>query len=158
VLQKLYKYIFWFGYLAVLITSLIRVPGDLNRTELAVGVLKIQLDKLLHLVVYSLIVIYFLARQWKGLVLFRKNALLKFIIVILLLSTLTEVVQLWVPTRNFNPLDWLSNVAGGYSGGWGNKTTRHSANDFINPETGPFPVHNSFNPGWVDLSLVPDGR
>jgi VanZ family protein len=27
-------------------------------------------------------------------------------------STVTEVVQLWVPARAFNPLDWLSNVAG----------------------------------------------
>jgi hypothetical protein len=27
-------------------------------------------------------------------------------------STITEVVQLWVPARAFNPLDWLSNVAG----------------------------------------------
>jgi VanZ family protein len=111
-IQKIYRYIFWIGYAAVFYSSLIKIPGSLNETKIGVEGFNIRLDHLLHLAVYFLIVIYFMAGQRKGPVLFRKNALLKFIIVILLLATVTEVVQLWVPARAFNPLDWLSNVAG----------------------------------------------
>jgi VanZ family protein len=30
----------------------------------------------------------------------------------LLLATISEVVQLWVPARSFNVMDWVANVAG----------------------------------------------
>jgi VanZ family protein len=111
-LQKLYRTVFWSGYTAVLITSLITISGNINRVKVGYGNATIRLDHLLHLVVYFLICIYYLAGLRKGLALFLNNALLKFIIVILLLATATEVVQLWVPARTFNPVDWLSNVAG----------------------------------------------
>ena len=111
-LQKLFRAIFWFGYAAVLITSLLSIPGNLNRVKMGFGIATIRLDHLLHLIVYFLICIYYLAGLRKGLALFVNNALLKFITVILLLATVTEVVQLWVPYRTFNPLDWLSNVTG----------------------------------------------
>jgi VanZ family protein len=110
--QVIYKFLFWFGCAAVLLTSMIRIPGNILNDKISYGNLTIRFDYMLHLVVYFLIVVYFLAGQWKGLVLYRKNALLKFIMVILFLATVTEVVQLWVPARTFNPLDWLSNVAG----------------------------------------------
>jgi VanZ family protein len=55
---------------------------------------------------------YFLLGVCKGITLFKKNSLLKFIQLVLLLATVTEVVQLWVPERAFNPMDWISNVAG----------------------------------------------
>jgi VanZ family protein len=55
---------------------------------------------------------YYLIGQWKGLNLFTLNPLIKFILVILLLATVTEVVQLWVPQRSFNEFDLVANVSG----------------------------------------------
>jgi VanZ family protein len=50
--------------------------------------------------------------QWKGLKLFNKNSLKKFILLILLLATTTEVIQLWIPERIFNLWDWVGNISG----------------------------------------------
>ncbi len=72
----------------------------------------IRLDHLLHLLVYFLICMYFYVGQRNGLILFRNHALTKFLILIFILATITEVVQLWVPSRSFNPMDWVSNVSG----------------------------------------------
>jgi VanZ family protein len=33
-------------------------------------------------------------------------------IAVTLLATVTEVIQLWVPARSFNPLDWVANMSG----------------------------------------------
>jgi VanZ family protein len=48
----------------------------------------------------------------KGISLFAKNSLLKFVLLIFLLATVTEVIQIWVPERAFNPKDWIANVMG----------------------------------------------
>jgi VanZ family protein len=55
---------------------------------------------------------YFLFGQRKGITLFEKNSIQKFIVLILLLATVTEIVQLWVPERTFNVFDLASNLAG----------------------------------------------
>jgi VanZ family protein len=112
VLQKLYKYLFWIGYLAVLITAFMPVTGELNKKFLGPESLHIRLDHLLHFTVYFLISMYYLAGQRKELQLFPANSLIKFIMLLLFLATVTELVQLWVPERTFNPMDWISNVAG----------------------------------------------
>jgi VanZ family protein len=44
--------------------------------------------------------------------LFENHAFRKFIIVTVLLATVTEIVQIWVPSRSFNVMDWVANVAG----------------------------------------------
>lgn len=111
-LQKLYKSVFWLGYLTVLITAFIPVVGSFNRVHIGHGLFKIRLDHLLHVAAYFLICMYYLFGQRKGLILFKKHSLYKFILLILLLATVTEVVQLWVPARAFNPFDLLANVVG----------------------------------------------
>ena len=50
--------------------------------------------------------------MWKGLALFSIYALRSFIVVMVVLATVTEFVQLWVPERAFNLLDWVSNISG----------------------------------------------
>jgi uncharacterized membrane protein len=111
-MQKLYRYIFWTGYVAVLITAFMSIPGDLSKIKLGRGIFEIRLDHLLHFAVYFLIAVYYLIGQWNGLALFDKNPLRKFIVATLLLATISEVVQLWVPARSFNVMDWVANVAG----------------------------------------------
>jgi VanZ family protein len=111
-LQKLYKYTFWFGYTAVLITSILQFSWQLDKVHINLLAFNLRLDHLLHLAAYFLICMYFLVGQIKGFKLFENHSLGKFIAVTLLLATVTEFVQLWVPTRAFNVLDWVANVAG----------------------------------------------
>lgn len=112
-LHRLYRYLFWAGYLLVLIATFIPLKGvALDRITLGPESFRIRLDHLLHFAVYFLICIYYLAGQIKGFSLFDSNPLVKFILLILFLAIITELVQLWIPARKFNVFDLLSNVAG----------------------------------------------
>jgi VanZ family protein len=110
--QKLYKFFFWTGYSAIFITAMLYLPWDLDKVNVGTVHFNIRLDHLLHTLVYFLICMYFYIGQRIGLHLFLHQALKKFLILILILATVTEVVQLWVPYRSFNPMDWVSNVSG----------------------------------------------
>jgi VanZ family protein len=112
VFQKLYRYLFWTGYLLVLITAFVNIGGSFLDIKLGRGIFKIRLDQLLHFTVYFLICLYLLLGRRKGLKLFNTNSLLKFILLVLLLATVTEFVQIWVPGRSFNVFDWVANVSG----------------------------------------------
>ena len=94
---RIYTYIFWTGYIAMLVMACLPVGGNLSSKKLAHT---IRLDYFLHLVVYFLICLYFLFGQWKGLALFDKKPLCKFIAVTLVLAIFTEVVFRIVPQSN----------------------------------------------------------
>jgi VanZ family protein len=51
-----------------------------------------------------------------GLTLFGKHSPEKFLGSILFLAIVTELVQIWVPSRSFNIFDMLSNAVGVISG------------------------------------------
>jgi VanZ family protein len=88
------------------------VAGSLSKVNLGPESFQIRLDHILHFGVYFLICLYFLAGQIKGFHLFSSKYLLKFVLLMLLLATVTEVVQLWVPARTFSPMDIVANVTG----------------------------------------------
>jgi VanZ family protein len=111
-LHTAYRLIFWTGYIAVLITTVLPFTGALNRTRLGPEAFSIRLDHLLHFIAYFLICIYYLFGQLKGYRLFRQNSLIKFFFAVLFLAVVTELVQLWVPVRAFNLFDLVANVAG----------------------------------------------
>jgi VanZ family protein len=111
-LQKFYKIIFWSGYTAVLITSVLKINWSLDKVHVNLVAFDLRLDHLLHLSAYFLICMYFLVGRWKELTLFENNALRKFIVVTVLLGTVTEFVQIFVPFRAFNVLDWVANLSG----------------------------------------------
>jgi VanZ family protein len=111
-LQKLYKLLFWIGYTAVLATSMMNIGGNLNAIKVDLLIFKLRLDQLLHFLVYFLICMYFMAGQRNGFVLFKKHPQWKYTVATLTLATVSEVVQLWVPSRAFNVLDWVANVSG----------------------------------------------
>ena len=111
-LQKLYRTIFWVGYLAILITAFIPITGRLNEIEFGPESFHIRLDHLLHLAAYFLICIYYLVGQKKHISLFNLNPFIKFILLVIFLAIITEMIQLWVPERAFNVFDLVSNVAG----------------------------------------------
>jgi VanZ family protein len=111
-LETLYKLLFWLGYFAVLISAFLILPWQLDNIKVGAIDFHIRLDQLLHLLVYFLICMYFYIGQRNGLNLFRKRPLTKFLVYIFILAIITEVVQLWVPYRSFNPMDCVSNASG----------------------------------------------
>jgi len=110
--SKYYRYIFWTGYIAVLVMTFLPVSFRTEKIKLGLDAFTIRTDHLLHFGVYFLIMMYFLFGKLKGLSIFRENSLNKYILLILALATVTETAQLWVPARAFNVLDWVANVVG----------------------------------------------
>lgn len=113
---KVYRTLFWTGYLSVLIITFIPITGRLNEINIGRGLFQFRLDHLLHFTVYFLFCMYFLAGIIIKFSLFNKNPLIKFILLVLFLAIATELAQLWVPERTFNVFDLLSNVAGVVAG------------------------------------------
>ena len=110
--QKVYRSIFWIGYLMVLVAAFVPLKYDLHDKTINFIAFKFYLDQVLHAVVYFLICLYFLAGLLLGLTLFKENSFKKFILAVFILATITEGVQLFVPYRVFNFFDWLANVVG----------------------------------------------
>lgn len=110
--QKLYRYIFWSGYFAVLITAFLPLSINVDKIKFGPDVFEIRLDHMLHFGAYFLISMYYLYGKIKGLRLFRNDSTFSFLAVTIFLATLTEVVQIWVPVRSFNVFDGVANVTG----------------------------------------------
>lgn len=110
--QKFYCSIFWVGYFLVFVAAFIPLKIDLHKITINIVSFKFHFDQVLHSVVYLLICLYFLAGKSLGLTLFKENSFKKFLLMILVLATVTEAVQLVVPSRAFNFFDWLANVIG----------------------------------------------
>lgn len=98
--------------MAVLVAAFIPLKHDLHDKTISIITIKFHFDQVLHAVVYLLICLYFLTGQFLGLALFKENSFKKFILTILILATVTEAVQIFVPSRAFNFFDWLANVVG----------------------------------------------
>jgi VanZ family protein len=114
--EKIYRYVFWAGYSAVLIAAFLPISVSTKKIHLGPDVFEVRLDHLLHFSVYFLIGMYFLAGKILGLTLFGKHSAEKFLGSILFLAIVTELVQIWVPSRSFNIFDMLSNAVGVISG------------------------------------------
>jgi VanZ family protein len=106
---RYYKIIFWFGYAAMLVASFLPIGGNLSSEH---GVFQIRLDYLWHALVYFAVCLFFITGSLLKLKVFEKKNRLKFFLFMVLLATVSEVVQLWVPYRSFNIMDWLSNMTG----------------------------------------------
>ncbi|MBN2761698.1 MAG: VanZ family protein [Bacteroidales bacterium] len=115
---RLYRTVFWTGYVAVLITTFLPISFRVDKITFGPDAFAIRSDHLLHFAVYLLICLFYLLGAKKGLKLFDVNPLRKFIVLILLLATVTELAQLWVPDRAFNVFDGVANLAGVLAG-WG---------------------------------------
>lgn len=110
--ERNYKLVFAVGYAAVLAVTFMPLFGSLSSIKVGPEAFHIRLDFLLHFVVYSLIGIYYLIGNKFGFHLFTQRPLLKYFGLVLLLAVVTEIFQLWVPSRAFNIFDLISNVAG----------------------------------------------
>jgi len=110
--EKLFRAVFWTGYSAMIIFSFIPVIGDLHSITLNIVSVKLHFDQLLHTLVYFLICSYYSAGIWLRISLFNKNSLRKFLAALLFLAVITELLQIMVPSRSFNPVDIAANIAG----------------------------------------------
>lgn len=110
--EKIYRYIFWAGYIMVFVATFIPIKHDLHDKTISLITFKFHLDQVLHTVVYFLICLYFLAGLLLRFTLFKENSFKKFILAVFILATISEGVQLFVPYRAFNFFDWLANVVG----------------------------------------------
>jgi VanZ family protein len=113
---RLYRIVFWTGYIAVLIATFLPISFRVDKIRFGPDAFAIRSDHLLHFAVYLLICLFYLLGARRGLKLFDVNPLRKFILLILALAVLTELAQLWVPSRAFNVFDGVANVTGVLAG------------------------------------------
>jgi len=111
-IQSLFRIVFWLGYTAVLITSGLNFNWHLDQIKVHAITFDLRLDHLLHFGVYFLICLYFLLGKRFGTKLFENRSLPKFLFFVLFLASVTEIIQIWVPERAFNVMDWVANVTG----------------------------------------------
>lgn len=110
--EKIYRLIFWSGYLMVIIAAFVPIKKDLHTITFDVISCKAHMDQILHSLIYFLICLYFIIGQISDMKLFKVNTLTKFILVTMILATISEAVQLFIPTRVFNFFDWIANIIG----------------------------------------------
>jgi len=108
-----FKYLFWIWLILILtISSIPDLPGP----ELKSRDSLFRLDYLIHLTEYFVLVSLLLF--WRGGRDYRLTN--KFVILTLIgglvIATIDEYHQLWIPGRTFNPIDMYANYAGILSG------------------------------------------
>jgi hypothetical protein len=111
-IQTIYRSLFWFGVMAVVLVSLIPLAGSLNRVKVGAGGFEFQLDHILHFIGYFSFFLYYLIGSRKGLQLFERKPFFKLLLIMLVVSVGTEALQLFIPARRFTGADLLSNVTG----------------------------------------------
>jgi len=92
--------------------SLLPVAGGLNTIQLGLNPFQIRLDYVLHFMVYFFICLYYILGRLNGVYIFRKKSLKKYILAVLFLALVTEIVQIWIPSRSFNIIDSVYNFLG----------------------------------------------
>jgi len=110
--EKIYRSVFWIGYIIVFVGAFVPIKKDLHNVNFNIVTFNFHLDQILHAAVYFLICMFFLIGQYLGLALFNRNAFQKFLLAVFFLASLTEVLQLSIPTRAFNLYDWIANIIG----------------------------------------------
>lgn len=101
----IYKVLFWFWIALIIVLSVLPVTPN---NKLEVGDLIFRLDYVEHLVIYFLLGFFFIMYQ-------RKNTgmnIILYIILGIILASLTEGVQLFIRGRTFNPVDLIYNSFG----------------------------------------------
>ena len=111
-IEKLYRVLFYLLCISLLVSSVIKFGGALNKTKIGIGELKFRLDHVLHAIAYFIFSMYYIAGQYFGLRLFKKSNHLFFFFLLFAVGFLAEALQILVPYRSFTLLDLLSNLVG----------------------------------------------
>lgn len=107
--KRLFSFIFWLWVTIILYFTL--TP---NSPQMKVDVKEqsFRLDYILHFLVYFSLAILYLLWKADNFLNVKVKYLIYFLAGALILSGLIEYVQLYIPGRSFNPIDYLSNAAG----------------------------------------------
>jgi VanZ family protein len=116
--ERLYRLLFYILCISLLVSSVIKFGGALNKTKIGIGEIKFRLDHVLHAVAYFIFSMYYILGHYFGLRLFKKRNHLFFFFLLFAVGFLAEAIQIWVPYRSFTLLDLLSNLVG-IGAGWG---------------------------------------
>jgi VanZ family protein len=116
--ERVYRILFYLICISLLITSVIKFGGALNRTKIGIGEIKFRLDHVLHALAYFIFSMYYSVGDYFGLKLFNRKRYVFFFFLLFAVGFLAEVLQIWIPYRSFSLLDLLSNLIG-IVAGWG---------------------------------------
>ncbi len=104
-----FKYLFWIWLILILTVS--SIP-DLPGPELTTEDTLLRWDYLIHGIEYFFLVMFFLFWQGNKMSRISKSFALFTLIGVLLIATLDECHQIWIPGRTFNPMDMYANYTG----------------------------------------------
>ncbi len=107
--KKLFSFIFWLWVAIILYFTL--TPSS-PQMKVDVKEQSFRLDYLLHFLVYFSLSILYLLWKADNFLNVKVKYLIYFLGGALIVSGLIEYVQLYIPGRSFNPIDYLSNAAG----------------------------------------------
>ncbi|UCG27992.1 MAG: VanZ family protein [Bacteroidales bacterium] len=107
------KYLFWTWLVLILIVS--SVP-DLPVQELSSGDSPVRLDYILHLIEYFILVSLLLFWRAGPDHRIKYRFIVPAFLVIMVIASLDEYHQVWIPGRTFNPMDMYYNYAGVVTG------------------------------------------
>ena len=108
-LYIVFKYFFWTWFVLILtLSSIPYLPGpDLDKGESM-----LRMDYIIHLIEYFVLVTLLLfwlgGREYK----LSKRVVLLTLLGGIVLATVDEYHQIWIPGRSFNPMDMYANYAG----------------------------------------------
>ena len=106
--KKIFGFCFWSLFLLIIVLSIIPSSSDVLKSDKDYGV---RLDYAIHFTIYFLLVVFYaLWRVDKQPGRLTTNILL--IIIALVYAAANEFLQLYVPSRSFNPVDMIFNIAG----------------------------------------------
>ncbi len=112
--KKLFAFAFWIWVGLILYFSFI--PNNPNMMNLSKGSRNFRLDYLLHFLAYFSLAILFMLWHVNNSFKTKPLILIYFLIGSLVLSGLSEYLQIFIPGRTFNPNDFYSNTAGIFVG------------------------------------------
>lgn len=114
-MKKTFPYIFWFYAITLFILNII---PDISAPKVEKGLNLIRMDYLIHFVAYciagSLFAVWYKFRP-------KHFNIYMIAFIALFYASISEVIQIWIVGRTFNPVDLILNCLGisaGISGRW----------------------------------------
>ena len=106
--------LFWICFVTIILLNII--PNN-NLTALSSDDFNFRIDYMLHLIAYMSLSVLFML--WRIEIFLNKKYayILLFLVLGVIFSFVTELVQKYIPGRTFNPIDFYYNVVGILSGG-----------------------------------------
>jgi len=103
---KTYRLLFWLLILSFIVVSSIPIGGKFNRT-ISLDEFDFRLDYLLHFIAYFVIGI-------SAALAYRPNW--KVLLLLIIFAIAEEGHQYWIPSRTLNPVDFMYDMIGLFSG------------------------------------------